>query len=127
MKGFKTLITIILVCFFSFITILLINNKTFLTNYYEGAGNYKIFVPKYSYFTGECCMYSANFYSLKSKANLDKEINNYLDQFEYFENDETYGYKKDGLVIQSYDVKDHKLYRSFSIVYSYTSTSTIEK
>ena len=127
MKGTRLVITMILVIIFSYITILLINNKTFLSNIYEGAGHYKIFIPKYSYFKEECCMWSATFYSVKSKENLDNEINNYLDEFEYFEDESTYGYKKDGLIIQSYDVEDRGLYRSFSIVYSYTEEAPVEE
>ena len=127
MKGIKLIFTIIIVCFVSYVTILVINNKTFLTNTYTGSGNYDIFIPKYSYFKDECCMYSANFYSLKSKEKLDNEINNYLDQFEYFEDESSYGYIKDGLIIQSYDVVDHGLYRSFSIVYNYTEENEVEE
>ena len=127
MKGVKLLITILVVCIFSIITILLINNKTFLTNIYEGSGNYKIFIPKYSYFKEECCNFEAKFYSLKSKKNLDNEINNYLDQFEFYEDIDNYGYKKDDLIIHSYEVDDKGLYRTISILYDYLSEASIEE
>ena len=35
----------------------------------------------------------------------------------YFENEETYGYKKDNLFIQAYYVKDNGFYRTIVITY----------
>ena len=99
------------------ITINLRNNKTFFYDVYESKWGDKIFIRKYSYFKEECCMTSAIFYSLKSKKSLDKEIDEYLSNFEYFDNEYTYGYKKDDLFIQTYKVEDCGLYRKIIIVY----------
>ena len=40
-----------------------------------------------------------------------------MSDFEYFEDDSTYGYKKDDLFIQSYNVIDNGLYRKIVIIY----------
>lgn len=96
----------------------LVNNKTFFkTTYINSETNQKMFIPKFSYFKSECCMTAATFYSLKSKKQLDKEISNYLKDFEYFENDETYGFQKDDLFIQRYEVYDKGVYRKIIIIY----------
>lgn len=108
-------ILLILICFG--ITILLFNNKTFFSNSYIGLNNKEIFIPKYSYFNREAGMVVASFYSLKSKNNLDKEISNYIEDFEYFENEHTFGYMKGDLFIQSYTVEDKGLYRKIYITY----------
>lgn len=92
-------------------------NKTFFKTTYTGVQNQEIFIPRFSYFKDECCMTAATFYSLKSKKQLKREINKYLKEFEYFENDETYGYKRDDLFIQSYEVIDKLLYRKIIITY----------
>lgn len=119
MKRKKILIILItIILFISFIlTYLLYNNKTFFKTTYTSIENQEIFIPKYSYFKEVCCMYVAYFYSLKSKNDLQKEIDDYMKDFKYFENDETYGYKKDDLFIQEYGVEDHGLYRIIYIVY----------
>lgn len=93
------------------------NNETFYQNIYIGNQNQEIFIPKYSYFVEECCMTSATFYSLKSERKLQEEIDNYLSEFTYFDDDYTYGYKKDNLFIQSYEIKNMGLYRKIIIVY----------
>lgn len=92
-------------------------NKTFFKTTYIGVNKQEIFVPRFSYFKDECCMTAATFYSLKSKSQLKKEINKYLNNFEYFENDETYGYQKDDLFIQKYEVIDKLFYRKIIITY----------
>lgn len=92
-------------------------NKTFFKTTYTGVQNQEIFIPRFSYFKDECCMTAATFYSLKSKKQLKREINKYLKEFEYFEDDETYGYKRDDLFIQSYEVIDKLLYRKIIITY----------
>lgn len=102
---------------FSLFSYLLFTNKTFFKNYYTTVDNKEIYLPKYSYFKDECCMYSASFISLKSKKDLQKEINQYLKNFTYFENDTTFGYLKNDLFIQRYGVEDKGLYRIIYIVY----------
>ena len=79
--------------------VVLKNNKTFFKSEYIGVEGQKIFIPKYSYFKEECCMTAASFYSLRSEKELKKEIESYMKDFEYFENETTYGYRKDGLFI----------------------------
>lgn len=121
-KKRTTIIVIISLVLIAFILgtliVSLINNKTFFkTTYISREGNKEIFIPKYSYFKEECCMTAATFYSLKSKKQLDKEILNYMKDFEYFDNDETYGYQKKDLFIQRYEVIEKGLYRKIIIVY----------
>ena len=97
--------------------IVLKNNKTFFKSEYIGIEGQKIFLPKYSYFKEECCMTAASFYSLKSEQELKKEIDNYMKNFEYFENETTYGYIKDSLFIQKYEVVNEGLFRKIIITY----------
>ena len=111
------IITSIFVIILIIITFLLVTNKTFLKNTYIGTNNQKIFIPKYSYFKDECCMTAATFYSLRSEKQLNKEINNYLKDFKYFEDETTYGYQKDKLFIQEYKVINKRLYRKIIITY----------
>ncbi len=112
----RIIITIIIVGLLS-ILLLLSTNKTFFKNTYIGVNKQEIFIPKYSFFKDECCMTAATFYSLKSKKSLQKEIDNYLKDFKYFSNKNTYGYKKNKLFIQSYEIEDKGLYRKIIIVY----------
>lgn len=97
--------------------IVLNNNKTFFKDVYVGIQGQEIFIPKYSYFKEECCMTAAVFYSLRSEKTLKQEINEYMKQFKYFEDDSTYGYMKDELFIQEYDVINNGLYRKIVITY----------
>ena len=107
----------ILVIILIVITIFLCTNKTFFKNTYIGVNNQKIFIPKYSYFKEECCMTAATFYSLKSEKSLKKEINNYLEDFKYFEDENTYGYQKGKLFIQKYTVVNKIFFRKIIITY----------
>ena len=93
------------------------NNKTFFNDKYIGVKGQEIFIPKYSYFKDECCMYAATFYSLRSEKELKNEIDNYMKDFEYFEDEHTYGYQKGDLFIQSYTVINKGFYREIVIVY----------
>ena len=104
----------------------LYTNKTFFKNTYIGVQNQEIFIPRYSFFENESGMTVASFKSLKSKKTLEKEIENYMKDFEYFNNFEeeltnvdrlTYGYKKGDLFIQSYKVVDDILFRRIYIIY----------
>jgi hypothetical protein len=97
--------------------LVLYNNKTFFKDKYIGVNKQEIFIPRYSYFDSECCMTAATFYSLKSEGKLKKEIDNYLKDFDYFENDSTYGYQKGDLFIQKYEVINKGLYRQIVITY----------
>lgn len=119
MKKKVILISIIFIfiIIISFFTINLFSNKTFFKNKYIGLQNQEIYIPKFSYFKDECCMTAATFYSFRSEKTLKKEIANYMKDFEYFENENTYGYQKDDLFIQSYEVIDNGLYRKIVIVY----------
>lgn len=98
-------------------SIKLVTNKTFFKTKYIGINDQEIFIPKYSYFKDECCMTAASFISFRSKKELNKEIKNYLKDFEYFEDESTYGYKKGDLFIQSYKVVDKGPYRKIIITY----------
>lgn len=119
MNKKKKIISIIaLICIFIlFLLTILLSNKTFFKNTYVGVQDQKIFIPKYSYFKRETGMTAASFYSLKSEKKLKEEINNYMKDFEYFEDESTYGYKKGNLFIQSYNVADEGLYRVIYITY----------
>lgn len=118
-KGKIILISIlsIVIIIISLIFVILFTNKTFFKTTYIGVQKQEIFIPKYSYFKDECCMTAATFYSLRSEKSLKEEISNYMSDFEYFEDDSTYGYKKDDLFIQSYNVIDNGLYRKIVIIY----------
>jgi len=96
---------------------LLFTNKTFFKESYLRVDQKEMFIPKYSYFKDECCMTAATFYSFRFKKNLDYEIKHYMDDFDYFEDETTYGYQKKDLFIQSYLVEDHFFYRKIIIVY----------
>jgi len=112
----KTLIIIgiiIAICIF----IILFTNKTFFKTTYIGINNQGIFIPRYSFFKREAGMTVASFYSLKSEETLQKEIDNYMKHFEYFEDESTYGYRKGDLFIQSYEVANEGLYRKIYIIY----------
>ncbi len=110
-------ILLVLIIIVSVVSFKLINNKTFFKTTYVGNNNQEMFIPKYSYFKKDCCMYAATFQSLKSKDTLQKEIDDYMKDFEYFEDETTYGYRKGDLFIQSYEVQDLGLYRKIVIVY----------
>lgn len=97
--------------------VFLITNKTFFKTTYIGVQGQKIFIPRYSYFTEECCMTASFFYSLRSEKELKQEIDNYIKDFEYFDDDSTYGYRKEDLFIQSYEVFNTGLYRKIVITY----------
>lgn len=115
-RIFFIIMNITLLLFF-ILSYLLYTNKTFFKTTYKGMNNQEMFIPQYSYFKEDCCMYCATFYSLRTQNDLENEINHYLKDFDYFENDETYGYKKDKLFIQEYKVEDEGLYRIIYIVY----------
>lgn len=110
-----TLLLLIGISIFMFF--LLLKNKTFFTNVYIGVQSQEIYIPKYSYFKEECCMTAAIFYSLRTEKTLKKEIKNYLNDFEYFDSDTTYGYKKEDLFIQEYKVINNGFYRKIIITY----------
>ena len=117
----KTIIILLIITLMVIVIIVnliaLKNNKTFFQNEYIGVSGQKIFIPRYSFFKEECCMTVAIFSSLKSEKKLKKEIDNYLKDFEYFEDESTYGYRKYGLFIQRYEVMNIGLYRKIVITY----------
>ena len=92
-------------------------NETFFKTEYESVDGKIRFVPKYSYFKNECCMTVATFYSLRSEKELKEEIANYMKDFEYFDDESTYGYMKQDIFIQSYEVVNHGMYRTIHITY----------
>lgn len=112
------IITIIL-CLTLILAYLLYTNKTFFKTTYISANKQEIFVPQYSYFKEDCCMYVATFYSLRNKNDLQNEINDYLKDFTYLNNEN--GYIKDNLLIIKYIVEDKGMYRIISIQYDYYS------
>ena len=97
--------------------IILLNNKTFFKTTYIGINDQEIFIPRFSFFKREAGMTVASFYSLKSEKTLQREIDNYMKDFEYFEDESTYGYKKGELFIQSYEVANEGVYRKIYITY----------
>lgn len=99
------------------IFIILLSNKTFFKTTYIGIDDQEIFIPRYSFFKREAGMTVASFYSLKSEKTLKKKIDNYMKDFEYFEDESTYGYKNGDLFIQSYTVANEGLYRKIYITY----------
>ena len=113
----KKVLFIIGLVFVSLIFIILLNNKTFFKTTYIGIDNQEIFIPRYSFFKREAGMTVATFYSLKSEKTLKKEIENYMKDFEYFNDESTYGYIKEDLFIQSYEVSNEGLYRKIYIIY----------
>lgn len=62
-------------------------------------------------------MTAAIFYSFKSVKDLTKEIVDYMSDFEYIDDDATYGYRKGDLFIQEYKVLNNGLYRKIVITY----------
>ena len=99
------------------VLIILLSNKTFFKTTYIGINNQEIFIPRYSFFKREAGMTVASFYSLKPERVLRSEIDDYMQDFEYFEDESTYGYKKGNLFIQSYIVANEGLYRKIYITY----------
>lgn len=104
---------ILILCMF----VMLLTNKTFFKTTYIGIHNQEIFIPRFSFFKREAGMTVASFYSLKSERALRSEINDYMQDFEYFEDESTYGYKNGDLFIQSYNVANEGLYRKIYITY----------
>lgn len=113
----KKIIVIVSVIFICLILVVLANNKTFFKTIYVSINDQEIFIPRYSFFKREAGMTVASFYSLKSEKALRKEIENYMKDFEYFDDESTYGYKKGDLFIQSYEVSNEGLYRKIYITY----------
>lgn len=95
----------------------LFTNKTFFKDTYIGPQNQEIFVPKYSFFHNESGATVASFYSLKSEKQLEKEIDEYLSEFDYYSDEAWSGYKKGDLLISRYEVVNKGLYRVISITY----------
>lgn len=119
------LLVVVVLIFFTYRK--LASNKTFFKTTYIGYDYKERFIPKYSYFENESGYTCASFKSLRSKKELEKEIDEYLKDFEYFNDFEedtstkeyglTYGYRKGDLFIQSYDVIDEGLFRRIYLVY----------
>ena len=97
--------------------VVLLTNKTFFKTTYIGIQEQEIFIPRYSFFKKEAGMTVASFYSLKSERALRSQINDYMKEFEYFEDESTYGYKNGYLFIQNYTVANEGLYRKIYITY----------
>ncbi|MBP3596166.1 MAG: hypothetical protein J6J60_02030 [Clostridia bacterium] len=115
-RKITIIISVILVIVVSVLGMLLCN-KTFLKTTYIGVQNQEIFIPKYSFFEREAGMTCACFKSLKSEKDLKEEIDNYMKDFEYFDDETTYGYQKGNLFIQSYEVVNDGLFRRIYITY----------
>ena len=122
------IIIVVLILVVGLITssIKLCTNKTFFKTTYIGVNNQEIFIPRFSYFINESGMTVATFKSLKSKKQLEEEIENYMKDFEYFNDFEdgktnqdrvTFGYRKGNLFIQSYTVVDEIAFRRIFITY----------
>ena len=117
MKRKLVILSIIIVTMVVIFNLYMLSNKTYFKITYIGDQDQKIFIPLFSYFEKECCMTAATFYSIVPKFILKKQIDDYLSKFEYRETMGTYGYYKDDLFIQSYEVEEHYLYRKIIIVY----------
>ena len=78
---------ILILCVF----VVLLTNKTFFKTTYIGIHDQEIFIPRYSFFKRETGMTVASFYSLKSERVLRSEIDDYMQEFKYFEDESTYG------------------------------------
>jgi len=116
-KRILILVLAIIIVLIGILLGILVSNKTFFKNTYTGTQGQEIFIPKYSYFKNECCMTAATFYSLKSEKQLKKEIDNYMKDFKQFEDETTYGYRKDDLFIQNYEVINKGIIRKIVITY----------
>ena len=117
MKKLLIILIGVFIIFIYVVNFMLLINKTYYKTTYHTLNGTDIFIPRFSYFDRECCMTAATFYSLKSKNLLDEEISNYLEDFTYFNDGNTYGYINDDVFLQSYEVIDLGLYRKIVIVY----------
>ena len=118
MKNKKIIIlAIVLTVLMAIVLGNLITNKTFFKDKYIGIQGQEIYIPKYSFFKQECCMTVAEFHSLRSEKYLKKQIDKYMSEFEYFDDEHTYGYKKGDLFVQDYKVVNKGLYRVIYITY----------
>ena len=113
----KKVLIVIGIIFILCIFVVLLTNKTFFKTTFIGIHDQEIFIPRYSFFKRETGMTVASFYSLKSERVLRSEIDDYMQEFKYFEDESTYGYKKGDLFIQSYNVANEGLYRKIYITY----------
>ena len=113
----KKCLIVIGIIFILCVFVVLLTNKTFFKTTYIGIHDEEIFIPRYSFYKREAGMTVASFYSLKSERALRSEIDDYMQDFEYFEDESTYGYKKGDLFIQSYIVANEGLYRKIYITY----------
>ena len=113
----KVSICLVLVLAVVIPSIVLFTNETFLKETYVGTQNQEIFIPRYSYFHKEAGFTVAIFYSFRPEKQLEKEIDQYMDGFEYYSDESWSGYKKGDLYVQKYEVVDHGLYRVISITY----------
>ena len=125
MKKTINIIFVIFIILIGLLLAVLLCNKTFFKNTYIGVNGQEIFIPKYSYFKREAGMTVASFYSLKSKNNLEYEISNYMNDFKYIDNEHTYGYVKNDLLIQSYTVEERGLFRKIYITYDLNIADTL--
>lgn len=116
----KKIITLLLCIILCVILIILCFNKTFLRTTYKGLGDVEIFIPRFSFFVKEGGETVATFYSLRNKNILQKEIDNYLSNFEYMEshNGIGSGYENEDLHIENYGVVDNVLYRRIYVTYT---------
>lgn len=112
LEIFITILTIFTV----FTLIDLNSNETYLKTTFKTSTNKEIFIPKHSYFK-EDKNNKAVFYSLKSKEDLEIEINNYLKDFSSLSNIQTISYIKGDLIIKSYTVKNAFFVRKIVIEY----------
>ena len=74
-------------------------------------------VISYFYYTLIIAIKSRKYKKFIVLGTLKKQIDNYMKDFEYFEDESTYGYKKGDLFIQSYEVANEGLYRKIYITY----------
>lgn len=82
-------------------------------------GNVLLTVPLLSFFTEECCMFSANFKSFRGVKSLNNEIKSILNKYKKIECDgkEYYYNDKDNFTITEYRIKNKLLLNEFWIVY----------
>ena len=119
-KLLKVLLTIIEVTILLFIIFAIFANVIGGTKKYKSSNSgIMLNIPKFSRFKEECCMYSASFESIRTKASLKKEIEKELEKYEkiYCNDGEFYYNREKDFTVISYDIEDGRLFNKFSIVF----------
>lgn len=111
-KKIYKYLTNIFTFIFGLIVIFLLTNKSYFWKNYK-----KIYVPLLSFHTDDCCMTTSNFYSLRTKNDLENDINKYYDDLVSCYNETIFYDKKADVSISKYEVVDKFFYRAIHIIY----------